>query len=88
MKHRLEERVWLWRKVTPERWALVSGVVRKRHRDGTVTVSFGTWNGRWVIRHGEGYPATDGARISTQAVYRGEKEGQKTLPVDYERLDV
>lgn len=88
MKYDLGERVWLWRKVGPACWVLASGVVHKRHRDETVTVNFGTRNGRWMTRHGEGYSATDGARIIAQAVYREEKEGQKTLPVDYEAIDV
>ena len=88
MTHDLGERVWLWRKVGPACWVLASGVVIKRHRDETVTVSFETRNGRWVTKNGEGYPAMDGARISAQAVYREEEEGQKTLPVDYERMDV
>lgn len=88
MKYALGERVWLWRKRGPERWTLVSGVVRRRHRDETVTVSFQTRNGKWTMRRGQGYPATDGARISTQGVYREEEEAQKTFPVDYEAIDV
>jgi hypothetical protein len=88
MKYKLGERVWLWRKLGPERWTLVSGVVRRRHRDETVTVDFQTRNGKWTMRRNQGYPATDGARISTQAVYREEKVGRKALPVEYERLDV
>ena len=88
MKYKLGERVWLWRKVGPERWSLASGVVIRRHRDGTVTVDFRTRNGKWTMRRNQGYPATDGARISVQAVYREEEEAQNALPVDYERLDV
>jgi hypothetical protein len=51
-------------------------------------VDFQTRNGKWTMRRNQGYPATDGARISTQAVYREEKVGRKALPVEYERLDV
>lgn len=88
MKYKLGERVWLWRKVEPSCWILATGIVIKRHRDETVTVNFQTRNGRWTTNRGSGCPAMDGARISTQAVYREEKVGRKALPVEYERLDV
>lgn len=80
--------VYVWRKVSPDRYQLVPALVVKRHRDGTVTVNFQTPNGRWHTRCGEGMAALDGARISNSGVHQTVKSGEASVPVEYVRVDV